>query len=234
MLLIVAQGHDRAAVSLAARWESHEAVLLTARDLSEPGWVFEAPPRGPSRLIAGGRAFTSDEVSGVVTRISSASASGLEHIAVEDRSYVSSEMTAFLLAWLSSLACPMLNRPTPQCLCGPNWHIEQWVHLAARLGIPVDPLRRSTSLAADDEREGGVAVTVVGEQCVGAVHPSLAAQAQRLAKSAHVDLLEVRFTGAGEGGRFHNVSLFPDVSQPEIADAMLRYFESRTESSAPC
>jgi hypothetical protein len=234
MLLIVAQGHDRAAVSLAARWESHEAVLLTARDLSEPGWVFEAPPRGPSRLIAGGRAFTSDEVSGVVTRISSASASGLEHIAVEDRSYVSSEMTAFLLAWLSSLACPMLNRPTPQCLCGPNWHIEQWVHLAARLGIPVDPLRRSTSLAADDEREGGVAVTVVGEQCVGAVHPSLAAQAQRLAKSAHVDLLEVRFTGAGEGGRFHNVSLFPDVSQPEIADAMLRYFESRTESSALC
>jgi hypothetical protein len=234
MLLIVAQPHDRAAVSLAARWKLRGAAMLTARDLSEPGWVFEAPPRGPGRLISGGRGFTSDEVSGVVTRISSASVSGLDHIALEDRSYVSSEMTAFLLAWLSSLACPMLNRPTPGCLCGPNWRIEQWVHLAARLGIPVYPLRRSTSLAAHDEREGGAAVTVVGEQCVGAVHPSLAAQARCLAKSAHVDLLEVRFTSAGEDGRFHNASLFPDVSQPEIADAMLRYFESRAESSAPC
>src|SRR5580704_16904008 len=145
MLLIVAQPHDQAAVSLAARWEPDGAVLLTARDLSEPGWVFEAPPRGAARLIAGGRAFTSDEVSGVVARVSSASASGLDHIVMEDRSYVSSEMTAFLLAWLSSLACPMLNRPTPGCLCGPNWGIEQWIHLAAGLGISVDPVRRSTS-----------------------------------------------------------------------------------------
>jgi hypothetical protein len=74
----------------------------------------------------------------------------------------------------------------------------------------------------------------VGGQRLGAVHASLAAQALRLAQSADVDLLEVRFTGAGEGCRFHNVSLFPDVSQPEIADAMLRYFESRAESSAVC
>jgi hypothetical protein len=228
MLLIVAQRHDQAAVSLAAQWESRGSAMLTARDLSDPGWEFEVASRKPSRLIAGGRKFTSDEVSGVLNRLPAAYCSELDHVAEEDRLYVSSEMTAFLLAWLSSLACPMLNRPTPGCLCGPNWRIEQWLHLAARLGIPVETLRRSTSFAVPDEREGGVAVTIVGARCVGAVHPSLAAYARRLAAAAQVDLLEVRFTSADRAGKLHNVHLGPDVSQPEIADAILNYFDSRS------
>jgi hypothetical protein len=230
MLLIVAQQHDRAAVSLAARWQYRGAAVLTLRDLSEPGWRFEVGSASPSRAIAGGRAFTSDEVSGVLTRLAAAGCAELNHVAVEDRSYVSSEMTAFLLAWLSSLTCPILNRPAPGCLCGPNWRIEQWMHLAGRLGIPVNGVRRSTSPAAADEREGGARVTVVGGRCAGDVHLSLAAYARRLAEAAQVDLLEVWFTNAERGGRLHNVSLCPDISMPEIADAMLEYFDSRT----PC
>jgi hypothetical protein len=192
-----------------------------------PGWRFEMPAAGASMLIAGGRALASSDISGVLTRLSGVYGMELDHVAAEDRSYVSSEMTAFLLAWLSSLTCPVLNRPTPSGICGPNWRIENWIHLAAGLGIPVKGVRRSTSLASSDETPGGIPVTIVGEQCLGDVHPSLADYARRLAAAAGVDLLEVRYTSAEHDGRLQNVTLWPDVSRPEVADALLNFFDSR-------
>ncbi len=69
--------------------------------------------------------------------------------------YVSAEMTAFLLSWLSGLDCPILNRPTPNCLSGPGWRQEQWIHLAARLGIPVDPVQRYAKLGEEPSIETG-------------------------------------------------------------------------------
>src|SRR5438552_16797680 len=118
MLLIVAQQNDLAAKSLAERWRFRGTALLTARDLSVPSWKFDMPVQGPSRLIADGGAFSSSDIAGVLTRLSAVPDIELEHVAAEDRSYVSAEMTAFLLAWLSSLECPVLNRPTPGGLCG--------------------------------------------------------------------------------------------------------------------
>jgi hypothetical protein len=230
MLLIVAQSNDLAARSLAERWRSRGAALLTARDLSVPGWKFDMPAQGPSRLIADGRAFTSSQIAGVLTRLAAVPEAELDHVAAEDRCYVSAEMTAFLLAWLSSLQCPVLNRPTPSGLCGPGWRIEQWLHLAAGLGIPVKSIRRSTSRAAVEETEGGISVTIVGRECLGAVDSALVDCSRRLAAAADVDLLEVRYTSAGPDARLQTVSLWPDVSRPEVAAALLHLFDSR----APC
>ena len=228
MLLIVAQRNDLAARSLAERWRSRGAALLTARDLSVPGWKFDMPAQGPSRLIADGRAFTGSQIAGVLTRLSAVPEAELDHVAAEDRSYVSAEMTAFLLAWLSSLKCPVLNRATPSGLCGPGWRIEQWLHLAAGLGIPVKSVRRSTSLpAAVDEMEGGISVTIVGRECLGDVNPALGDYSLRLAAAAGLDLLEVRYTSAGPDARLQAVSLWPDVSRPEVAGALLHLFDSR-------
>jgi hypothetical protein len=230
MLLIVALRNDVAALSLVERWRSRGAALITARDLSAPGWKYELPAKGPSRFVAGGNMLSSRDVGGVVTRLAAVPASELSHVAAEDRSYVSSEMTAFLLAWLASLACPVLNRPTPNCLCGPNWRNEEWIHLAGRLGIPVRSIRHSTSQAAEAGAEPGVSVTIVGQQCFGAVHPLLADYSRRLAVAAGAELLEVHFSGAGRNGSLQDVFLCPDVSRPEVADAILDRFDSR----APC
>jgi hypothetical protein len=230
MLLIVAQRNDLAARSLADRWRPRCTAVLTARDLSVPGWKFDMPAQGPSRLIADGRAFSSNQIAGVLTRLSAVPEGELDHVAAEDRAYVSAEMTAFLLAWLSSLECPVLNRPTPSGLCGPGWRIEQWLHLAAGLGIPVRSVRRSTSRAGANRTEGGVSVTIVGRECLGTVDPALADYSRRLAAAADVDLLEVRYTSSAPGARLQSVSLWPDVSRPDVAAALLHLFDSRV----PC
>jgi hypothetical protein len=229
MLLILAHRDDRAARSLAERWHSRGALILTARDLSRPGWSLDIPGRRPSRFAVGSRNFSILDLSGVLTRVFAVPDQELGYVAPEDRSYVSSEMSAFLLAWLSSLSCPVLNRPTPGCLCGPNWRIERWIHLAAQVGIPVDPIRRSTTAGPDARPAEGIRLTFAGEECVGDVHPVLENHARRLAKAAQVELLELQFSSSGEDGRLQNVSLWPDISQPAIADAVLHRFESRAQ-----
>ncbi len=226
MIVVLASRHDQAARSLAERWADHGATLLTAHDLSEAGWIFHAPARGSGQAVAGGRVVANRQITGVLTRLAGVDPGELDHVAPEDAAYVASEMTAFLLAWLSTLACPLLNRPAPESLCGSTWRAERWIRFAAGLGIPVQPVHRDSR---DDSSAGcepfAASVTVVGERCFGAVDSSLADHARRLAAAAGVGLLEVRFTSPGRGGRFMRVNLCPDVSADDIGEAVIEYFE---------
>jgi hypothetical protein len=146
-----------------------------------------------------------------------------------DRAYVSAEMTAFLLSWLSELDCPILNRPTPTCLSGPGWRQEQWIHLAARLSIPVDPVKRCAKFGEEASAESGPepreAVTVVGKRCFHAMDERQAVHAQRLAAAAGVGLLALHFALCNNGSSsLRSVDLWPDISSSEVADAILNYF----------
>jgi hypothetical protein len=123
----------------------------------------------------------------------------------------------------------VLNRPTATCLVGPNWQPEEWAHRAARLGIPVRPIERRSALGMEpappraiDER---VTVTVVGSRCLGAADETLRRHAQRLAAHASVGLLDVYFDGDDARARFVGVSLWPDISSPDIADAILEHLK---------
>jgi hypothetical protein len=49
---------------------------------------------------------------------------------------------------------------------------------------------------------------------------------RRLAAAAGVDLLAVQFDGCGAGARFAGAHLWPDISQPEIADAVAAYLRA--------
>ncbi len=137
-----------------------------------------------------------DAISGVLTRRPYGAQHVLQHIDPADRAYVAAEMTAFLLAWLSGLRCPVLNRPSPQCLAGPGWRRERWISTATRLGIPVHAVQRNVS--PTDERHqqpeaDGATVTVAGDHCFGCVDEALARASRRLADAAGVDLLAVHW-----------------------------------------
>jgi hypothetical protein len=165
----------------------------------------------------------------VLVRIASIEPDDLQHIAERDRPYVAAEMTAFLLAWLSGLPCPVLNRPTPQCLGGPAFRREQWVHLASRLSIPRAPFRRDTrQITATLGDDSGCELTVVGNSCFGDADWTLMTSAQRLAAKSGAVLLSVKFTGSTADSEFVDASPWPNLGSPQLADAVLSYFEERS------
>jgi hypothetical protein len=239
VFLIFASRHDTVARVLADRGQARGAMLVTPRDLSTTGWRDSLGHGGSGTAAVDGRVVSTREVRGVLTRLTAVDEHELTHIVPADRAYVAQEMTAFLLSWLCGLSCPILNRPTPGCLAGPPWRPEQWVHQAARLGIPVRPARRTVPPAcgpgspvvtrsADQPKVWArrpVTITIVGDRWFGAADPALARHARRLATAAGVDLVAVHFTGPGCDARLVAADVWPDVASPEIGDAVLAYLE---------
>ena len=169
MLIILAKGDDDGAAWLANRWRSHDAVVMSPADLSQGGWVHYVDSPQTSRLPIGGREVNEVDIRGVLVRIASVAVGDLGGIVEADRPYVAAEMTAFLLEWLSSLNCPVLNHPTAQSLGGPDFRQEQWVHFASKLGIRCAPVRRdSVTTRATYVHDPGCELKVVGD-CVSAV-----------------------------------------------------------------
>ncbi|BCL34255.1 hypothetical protein [Nostoc sp. MS1] len=228
MLVIVASRHDKAAEALAVSWAAHDATLLTAEDLSVAGWRHYLSSSVDSTVVVGGQAIATAKITGVLIRLPYLPEQELLHIVPEDRAYVATEMNAFLVSWLSGLQCPVLNRPTPTYLLGPNWRQQQWVYAAAQIGIPVRPVQRkavlSTPIQTQVLEKPPVSVTVVGNRCVGQVDDKLATHAKRLARTANVELLTVQFTSREANAELINAELWADISHPEIADAILECF----------
>lgn len=229
MLVILASRHDAVAASLAARWSAEDVALVTPENLSASGWRHYPGSPESSSAPLGGRAVGECEITGVLSRMWGVGEFDLPHIVPEDRAYVGMEMTAFITSWLYGLPCPVLNRPTPTCLTGINWREEEWTHRAARLGIPVRTVRRRTALDAEAQppTAAGPAcvVTVVGKRCVGDADETLKTHARNLAAAAGTELLDVHFDGAGPDAVFLGVGLWPDVTAPEIADAILEHLK---------
>jgi hypothetical protein len=229
MIVILASRHDAVAASLAARWSAEDVALATPEGLSAAGWRHYPGSPESSSAPLGGREVGECDVTGVLSRVWGVGEFDLPHIVPEDRAYVSQEMTAFITSWLYGLPCPVLNRPTPTCLTGINWREEEWTHRAARLGIPVRAVRRRIALGAEAEQPTtngpATVVTVVGRGCVGAADETLKTHARNLAAAAGTELLDVHFDGAGPEAVFLGVGLWPDVTVPEIADAILEHLK---------
>jgi hypothetical protein len=216
VILIVAAAADAAATTLAHTWHRADARCLRPADLSIPGWRhFVAADGARGTLVVGGSVVPESEVTGVLTRTSWISPLELPVIAEADRAYAATEMSAFLLSWLSSLDCPVVNRPTPGCLAGPPWRTPQWMAAAAIAGLKVPDFPRT------HEPRGTVQLTVVGTSCFGAAAPELHAAALRLAALATTELLEVVFEGDEADAIFLGATAFPSVDSEEVEEALL-------------
>lgn len=217
MLVVLASSRDRIAAQIVACWGADRARLLTCRDLSRSGWRYRPGAAGRSVAVIGGQRVRAAEIGGVLVRLPYIAVDELSHIVPGDRSYVAQEMTAFLTAWLAELRCPVVNRPTAECLSGPGWSPEQWLHVAAGVGM---------SVAGGTARRSQVCVTVVGRRTFGSAPDGAADQARQLAAAAGMQLLDVHFANTPAGPRFVGVDPWPDVARPEVADALLQCFSA--------
>ena len=219
--------------------------MLTCADLSRSGWRHESAAPARSTAVLDGNVVPVESIRGVLTRLYAATEEELPHIVPEERAYVAAEMTAFLLAWLSSLRCAVLNRPTPSSLCGPNWSAERWLGEGARAGLRIEPWRRVlppyVEAAGAATPPAGVTpaieataatsvVTLVGQHHWSALddeplEPSTLAGVRRLAGAAKVELLTATFVGEPGARRLASAVPWVEPTHPEIADALLERLE---------
>jgi hypothetical protein len=234
MIVIIARPHDNAAAALTRHWSRHDARLMNCNDLSRAGWRYSLGGSNQGVAVAGGQTIACGAIVGVLTRLASVSPEDLVHVVAEDRAYVAEEMTAFLRGWLAGLTARVVNRPSPSCLAGPGWGPERWAKAAAGIGLPVVPVwRRAVLSPAETSLEAKpdcVDVTVVGDRCFGAGVEELAGPARRLAASAGLDLLTVRFNGRSPGAAFVGANPWPDIASPNVARAVAALFVGGTSS----
>jgi hypothetical protein len=228
MVLVVASRVDDEARALVSGFRRGHAALLTPRDLSTTGWDVRSASLRLSAGTAGGERIRATSISGVVTLLPCVFAQELVHIVEGDREYVAAEMTAFLLFWLSSLTCPVLNRPTPGCLSGPNWRLEQWCLAASRVGLrTIDCGRDTRGGVAMRKPAESVTVTLVGDRVIGSADDEVERGTRLLAEAASVEVLTAMFLRAPDGLRFAGAFPFIDAGNAEVRRAIVSYFERR-------
>ncbi len=227
MILLVADEFDTNALWLAERWTSCDARILSPADLSRPGWHFQPGCPGAWAAVADGKVCDAQTpLNGVLNMLPGVTEEQLPHIVPEDQAYVAQEMNAFLLSWESELSCPVLNRPTPNCLIGPNFSLEEWILLAARAGLPVKPMSRSSNAGSRGGRkdlfQNAIAATVIGEH-VFCKSEELQSFARPLARAANIDVGVFYFTHASNA-EFLGASLRANLANDDAADAVLELF----------
>lgn len=225
MIVVLGRKSDPGAQSLLARWRDQDAALLTPRDLSRAGWVHRPASPADGQAVVAGRPVAIGEIRGVVTTLETVMTRDLSHITRNDRPYVAAEMYAFLLAWLRTIPCRVLNRPTPQSLAGCGWQREQWVLVADALGIPTIPV--SEPADGPDERDAPIAVTHVAGRTLDAPSDAVGCWIAKLAAAAGMSTLVARFRD-GSSPRLVCAEMLPNFSQPQVADAVLGWLEEAT------
>ena len=251
MIVVLAYTHDIAAHALVRRWQSsgENAALLTCADLSRQGWRYVAGTRGGGQACIDGRVIDAREISAVITRMPAVSEAELGHLHEEDRQYAAAEMQAFLLAWLTSLDCPVLNRPSPSNLGGPGWSAAQWVQRAPRLGLQARPFSQravfvpdAPSVANQRVQADSIFVDVVGDRAFvagggapGDSDAALADAARVLSRDAGMELLRVYFEREPKREPiFLEAGLWIDVTADTVALALLTRCRELALTPPPC
>jgi hypothetical protein len=229
VIAVLASSFDSHARRAVEQWGADRAALLTPADLSAPGWRHD--PAGGMRgtCVIDGRRLPVAGIMCVIVCLSTVVQDEVLAVRPSDRAFVAAEMSAFLLSWLSTLKCPVINRPTSTSLSGPGWRPEQWTHYAAKCGLRIRPaLRRvpddTTSVLACPSE---VTVTLVAEKSSEPIDETLMRGALRLAAIADVELLTLRFSGSGSDALFLGAHAVPDLSSEAVRELVFDHVTSR-------
>ena len=179
-----------------------------------------------------GRIFDSSDVRGVLNRLTTVPQDFISRAVAEDREYVSAELSAFYLSWLSALE-RVINRPMPQGLAGSWRHRSEWALLAAKAGLNTPLYRQSStsrpedgyrSFASSDKTVTNV-IVLQNELFGSPVSPEIGEACRKLAASAETDLLGVELFDSGDGAlTFAHATPFPDLTlgRDELIEALAR------------
>jgi hypothetical protein len=218
MLLVFGSSYDVHPRRLVEHWtrSGREVALVSPAELSRAGWRLRRGDPGQTRAAAGDRVVAGADISGVVNALASIGPHDLPHVVEGDREYVAQEMTAFLLAWLQELDCPVVDRPTTRSLAGCGRSSFEWAAIAGSVGIPAAPRWEGPTSA----------VTVVGGRAVDAENLALADAAETVSRVADRRLATLRFT-TDDAPRLVTAESRPQVGRELVAERLLGWLEQQ-------
>jgi hypothetical protein len=209
VIAVLASQLDPEAQALVTEWSDVGAAVLSAEDVCTPGWIFYPHDSTRGVAIVSGSRVKFSEIRGVVTRRPAIIAEELWRINSADRAYVASEANAFLVSWLSALRCRVVNRPTPNSLCGPAWDSLHWRAAAIRAGLAWDN---------SAGQKNAHTVVVCRSNALFARNQREKLSALRLARAANVEFLAVRM----RRGKICCASVAPDLANEEVRAGLLK------------
>ena len=151
MIVVLAEPADSGALWLRAQLDRHLAapveIVTPARLVYSRSILHRlTSSQTESRFELGdGTTLRTSEVRGIVNRLTAVPTAHLDGAAPAERDYAATELHAFLLGWMGSLDCPLLNPPAPENLAGPLHSPLSALHFAALSGLPC----RCASVTAD-------------------------------------------------------------------------------------
>jgi hypothetical protein len=168
-----------------------------------------------------GRMLCSSRIKGAINRLL-APAPGIEQqAAISDREYAQAELQAFYLSWLRGLPGVVINRAAAVGLCGPWYHISEWICRASRAGLKTPVYRQPANGTADGgyaslAPEGTTTTSVIafrGEVYGERPAEPVARACAKLAQEAQTELLGIELY-AGQNGEwiFASATPCPDLS----------------------
>jgi len=96
-----------------------------------------------------GRQISSDAPQPIFNRLMAAPIDRLRTNGGEDFGYAMQEVFAMHLSWLHGWPATVVNRPSPQGLCGNFRHSSGWIKLASETGFAVEPWRQTDADGPD-------------------------------------------------------------------------------------
>jgi hypothetical protein len=228
VILVVSNVANESADDLVGMFPSGAASLVTASNFNE---AFKAGISvrdfGGSQVRIGGIPTRPRDISGVISTIPCFHPQELYYIEPADRDYVCSELSAFLIYFLSELDCLKLNPPSSRTLCGLGMHRIEWLRAAHRCGVPLFPIHLKDGIpvveGASWERPL-VRATLIGDTVVGNGAPErIAVHMRTLARAFAMPYLACVFVPDGDDYQLADLSSVPDITVPENREAILNF-----------
>jgi hypothetical protein len=100
--------------------------------------------------LADGRVLRAESISGLINRLRYVPTEHFARADPSDRAYATQELSAFMLAWLDSVAGRVINPPLPYALDGGTFQPTTVLHCAAMAGLPTTTWRAGTNSVEDE------------------------------------------------------------------------------------
>ena len=233
MILVLASIIDEAAADFTRELASHTAAsLVTCADLASAPLNLCHPNFDASTITVSGECVSVGRLAGVVNLLPVVLPDEIIFYNEAEREYQAAEMHALLTFFLSSLACPVINRATAMSLTGPFFNPFGWRQLAHSLGMTVariemrsDAFVNPFALPVANEL---VEVTCLGERVIVPSNTVADEQTLALAQGGGVEHLRAVYL-RGENGdlRYLTAHTIPDLKSAPTRSAIADYFAAR-------